>query len=401
MSLHPLLDSYSNQLGRVSEISLYIHIPICKARCHYCDFYSTTTKDQTVVQSFLKELGREVAYWKHMLQEGVSIPSLYIGGGTPSLLSENELVQLLAPLQTFIQTGTEVSFEMNPRDVSTEKLSILKRYGVNRISLGVQSFFQEYRNTIGRIDSHIDPRIALDTLSASWGGRVSIDLIYGIPNQSVEHALEDLQIALTYPVDHLSWYSLTYEEGTVLTEQMESGVVGSPQHHVVASILDKGGEVLRKQGFEQYEISSWGRGGERSQHNLVYWSMGNWIGIGPGASGTMCYTGHDGLRRAIRCNHRESLVAYAQRKDEIFGITFEEVLPEELLQDTLMMGLRTTLGVSVAHVTSSFGDLGKTYLERLMKSWKEYFSQSAYQQGVLVCNERGFQFLDAILRTIM
>ncbi len=353
------------------------------------------------MQSFLKELDREVHFWKNILQEEIHIPSIYIGGGTPSLLSEHDLAQLLTPLQPFIHSDTEVSFEMNPRDVSKEKLSLLKQYGVNRVSLGVQSFFQEYRNTIGRIDSHIDPRIALDALSTFWDGRVSIDLIYGIPNQSVEHALTDLKVALTYPVNHLSWYSLTYEEGTLLTEQLESGVVDSPQHQIVAAILNKGGELLCTQGFEQYEISSWGRGGERSKHNLVYWGMGNWIGIGPGASGTICYTGNDGLRRAIRCNHRENLLSYAQREDEMFGITFEDVLPEELLQDTLMMGLRTTRGVALEDLICSFGDLGKTYIERLLKEWKDYFSESAYQQGVLVCNKRGFQFLDAILRTIM
>ncbi len=401
MSLPHLPESYSRQLQRVSEISLYIHIPICKARCHYCDFYSTTIDERGIVLSFLQEISRELNFWKSALQKGVRIPTIYIGGGTPSILSEDELMVLLSSLQPFIQDYTEVSIEMNPRDVSVEKLRVLQQYGVNRISLGVQSFFQEHRGSIGRVDSHVDPRIALDTLRSFWKGRVSIDLIYGLPQQSVEHAVEDLQIALTYPLDHLSWYSLTYEAGTVLTDQLEKGGLQPSQGEVVASILCEGGDLLRKSGFEQYEISSWGRGGERSKHNLVYWNMGNWIGVGPGASGTLCFSEKGSLRKAIRFNHKESLVSYALGEDAFFGITFEDICSEELLQDTLMMGLRTTIGVSVPELVAYFGALGQEYVDTLMEQWESCFSLAAYQQGVLVCNEKGFQVLDAILRTIM
>ncbi len=480
MCLPHLQERYIKLLHGLSHVSLYIHIPLCKEKCDYCDFYSvplsalcTKTKGAKIPQRavLLDTITHELIWTLKQLPAEVTIDTIYIGGGTPSLISPKELRCLTKPLQPYVHKALEWSFEMNPRDVTPKTLKALQDCGINRISLGVQSFFENHRKAIGRVDSQVDPHKALELLSHKWGkgNRLSVDVIYGIPGQTVQEALQDLRQALQYEVHHISWYNLTYEEGTPLTKRsrQESSRL---DNEIIAHIAEAGACYLQEQGFEQYEISSWGRKGDQSRHNLVYWGMGNWLGIGPGASGTISYLpdapaesdvvteysapaqhGMDpaeysapteygatpaqhGMapKRALRINHTESLATYmgtgghaqasASNNASVpnnasafnnasatthapYGLQFEEVSPEELLQDTLIMGLRTKGGVSIHGLRQSFGSLEQgalqNLLNRLMVHWQDYFDAEAYAKGVLACNKRGFQFLDAILRDII
>ncbi|MFA6172509.1 MAG: radical SAM family heme chaperone HemW [Kiritimatiellales bacterium] len=305
---------------------LYIHIPFCERKCSYCAFYSFS-KPWKNVDGFFRTLEKEL----QSLPEDFAPETLFIGGGTPTALDIQTLEKFLPMLGKF--SPQEFSCEANPGTVNRAKLDLLRKNGVNRLSIGVQSFDSRCLETLGRIHSAEEAESAFRLARAAGFENIGLDLIFGVPGQTIEMLEADLNRALALEPEHISIYNLMYEEGTPLT-------AGNPER------LDEGLERemydlirarLKGAGFTHYEISNFAKPGFECRHNLLYWSGGEYIGVGPAA-----HSHWKGMRRANAADLDEYCANGPRRE-------FEETLdPEAKERETLVMGLRLLDGVVVS-----------------------------------------------------
>nr|WP_243644919.1 radical SAM family heme chaperone HemW [Phorcysia thermohydrogeniphila] len=254
--------------------SLYVHVPFCRSKCPYCDFYSVPRLD--LKKSYAKAVLLELSYRS---PEFVQFPTIYFGGGTPSLMGVEFFESILRAVGQF----SEVTVEINPEDVKRDYLNLLKEAGVNRVSLGIQSFLDKTLKTLGRRQSSSENLKALEeTLSVF--SNVSVDIIYGVPGQSLKELQKDLEILLSFPVKHVSTYALTVYEETPLYSLVKSGKQELPPEELLREMYYLIKESLESSGFKHYEISNFSLPGFESKHNLSYWELRNYIGIGPSAA---------------------------------------------------------------------------------------------------------------------
>lgn len=269
----------------MSTASLYIHIPFCHSKCIYCDFFSNagTKHSEAIVQGIVREF--------HARKDEIprQIDTVYIGGGTPSCI-DNSLVEYLF-CNLPLDKATEITIEANPEDISFEKAELWESLGINRVSMGVQTFNDDVLRRLGRRHTGIQACKAVDILLNKGISNISIDLIYGLPGISQAEWEQDLNTAFSLPIKHLSAYSLTYTEGTMLWKLKEKGKVEAISDEETAARYDALEEKASKAGFEHYEISNFALPGYRSRHNSGYWDPRHvWLGLGPSAhsfDGTM------------------------------------------------------------------------------------------------------------------
>lgn len=259
---------------------IYIHVPFCEKRCIYCSFYSTVhgkEQREAFVHALCSELCRRY--------DGLPVSTVYLGGGTPSQLDEAELGMIFSALRSHcaLDDGAEITFEANPDDISPEKARYLAQTGVNRVSLGVQSFDDERLSFLNRRHTARQALEAIDALRAAGIENISIDLIFGLPGQQLSDWQRELNMAFSLSVTHLSAYSLTYEEGTPLYSAWQRGSVRECDEEVVLSMFKELVCEASKAGFEHYEISNFAKPGFRSRHNSSYWTGVPYLGLGPGA----------------------------------------------------------------------------------------------------------------------
>jgi len=268
-----------------NDLSLYAHIPWCVQKCPYCDFNSHAIRqppdERKYLERLVEDFNREL---KHI--SGRSLLSIFFGGGTPSTLSADFYGRLLTALNTRIdiKPGAEVTLEANPGTADADNFRGYHEAGINRLSMGFQSLDDQQLQKLGRIHSSAQARQAFGIARESGFDNINIDLMFGLPGQTVEQALSDLSGVLELMPEHISWYQLTLEPNTPF--------YASPPHHMPdAEILDEiqqaGKSLLEQQGFEQYEISAWSREGRQCRHNLNYWLYGDYVGIGAGAHGKL------------------------------------------------------------------------------------------------------------------
>lgn len=258
---------------------IYVHIPFCKSRCIYCDFYSTTlaSRQDGYVDALVKELDVRKDYL-----HGEQVETIYIGGGTPSQLSEQNIQKLFRALPHPVDGG-EVTFECNPDDISDSLVKTLRQVGVNRISMGVQSFSDARLKFLNRRHNSSQVRNAVRLLRDNGIHNISIDLIFGFPNEAVSEWESDIDEALRLNVNHLSAYSLMFEEGTPLYHMLEKGIVQEIDEDVSREMYYLLIDRLEAAGYEHYEISNFARPGYASRHNSSYWAEVPYLGIGAGA----------------------------------------------------------------------------------------------------------------------
>jgi putative oxygen-independent coproporphyrinogen III oxidase len=274
-------------------LSLYIHLPWCVRKCPYCDFNSHRAGDtppkQRYIEALLRDLGREAAQ-----ANGRTIESIFLGGGTPSLFSPDEIKALLKGVRAlFVIAGdAEVTMEANPGTVECGSPAGYRSAGVNRLSIGAQSFDDERLSTLGRIHSSADIVRAVEDAREGGFTNINIDLMHGLPDQTVEMALDDLSAAIKLEPSHISWYQLTLEPNTVFYARPPANL---PDDDLAFEIQDRGQVLLAEQGFAQYEISAYAKNGERCRHNLNYWLFGDYLAVGAGAHGKL--TTADGIFR--------------------------------------------------------------------------------------------------------
>lgn len=264
-------------------LSLYIHIPFCTLKCSYCDFNSYAGIDE-FMEPFVEALTKELRRWG-AIADGRPIPTVFFGGGTPSLLPLVNVQQIMTELRdAFALDGdAEISFEANPGTVTEQYLRELVSLGINRLSFGVQSFHDDELAALDRIHTAEEARQGYRWARDAGFLRVNLDLIYGLSEQPIERWQATLEEAISLEPEHLSLYALTVEEGTKLAYDIDHGRVTGPDPDAQAAMYEYSMERLETTEYSQYEISNWARRGEECRHNLVYWRNDEWLGLGPGA----------------------------------------------------------------------------------------------------------------------
>ena len=323
--------------------SAYVHIPFCTQICYYCDFSKVFIKNQPVD-----------AYLEHLIQETRSyeigkLRTLYIGGGTPTALSAQQLAYLLTELPKVMDLSEveEFTIEANPGDLDTDKIAVLKDSQVNRVSLGVQTFDNKMLKKIGRSHQEQDIYDNIRYLKQAGFDNISIDLIYALPGQTMDQVKENVAKAIDLDIPHMSLYSLILENHTVFMNRMRRGKLPLPKEELEAEMFEYIIDELEKAGFEHYEISNFSKPGFESRHNLVYWDNAEYYGLGAGASGYV-----DGIRYKNHGPIRHYLEAIEAGKARI---TEEHLTLEEKMEEELFLGLRKKTGVSKARFEEKFG----------------------------------------------
>ncbi len=331
---------------------IYIHIPFCKQACHYCDFHFSTSvkKKGELVDMLCKEL----VLRKNELPDDV-IETIYFGGGTPSLLSAGELKQIFDTVHSNFQVSNdaEITLEANPDDLSTDMLEVLKVSGINRLSIGVQSFFEEDLKLMNRAHNAKEALGSIQ-MAKKYFDNISIDLIYGIPGMSEERWRENLRIALDLDLPHFSCYALTVEPNTALKKFIEKGVIKPVDDEAAKAHFEILIETLLNAGFVHYEFSNFGKPGYFSRNNTAYWFGKPYMGIGPSAHS------FDGNSRKWNISNN-SLYIKALQKDKL-SMQEEKLSEADKYNEYVMTRLRTMWGVSPEEVEEKFGLKYKKYL---------------------------------------
>ena len=347
--------------------SLYVHVPFCVVKCGYCDFTSYVVEDTSVHDMFLRALDAELS--STTLPE--SPTTIFIGGGTPSHLAPHRLEELLKILGRHVDVSgcVEVSMEANPESIDEEKAAIAMRYGVSRFSMGVQSFDPSRLHFLDRAHTGQRAREAFLELRRAGAANASIDLIFGLPGQTVAQWEGDLEIALEMQPDHLSCYSLTYEPGTRLHRDLRLGRVVPVEEEADRAMFLRTRELLAGAGYHAYEISNFaGRGGP-CRHNDHYWLQGDYVGVGPGASGH---------RNGVRHTNLKPIDAWGRAAlDGLPPVaTAETLTPQQRVGEALGLGIRRRDGVDVAAIERRVGCpveslLGKVFAAHVANGWIE------------------------------
>ena len=266
-------------------LSLYVHLPWCVRKCPYCDFNSHTAGDTAPRARYLDALIKDIE-GEAARASGRTLVSVFLGGGTPSLFSPDEIARLLGAVAEHftLAADVEITMEANPGTVECGDPSGYRKAGVNRLSIGAQSFSVDSLRLLGRIHSVDDISRSMDEANAAGFNSINLDLMYGLPQQDVDAALADIEAAQSLQPPHLSWYQLTLEPNTVFHARPPDGL---PDEELLWDIQEQGQRLLAGQGFEQYEISAWSQAGHRCRHNLNYWSFGDYLAIGAGAHGKL------------------------------------------------------------------------------------------------------------------
>ena len=341
---------------------LYIHIPFCKSRCIYCGFYSTTAEQmkQAYVDAVCREMElRNAIYEKEGKDVGKTLATVYLGGGTPSQLSPTQLQQLFDAIARHydVNDDAEITIECNPDDVTEAFAELLQSLPVNRVSMGAQTFDDDRLQFIHRRHTSKQVTTAIRRLREKGIHNISIDLMYGFPDEALEEWEHDIQQALALNVEHISAYALTYEEGTPLYRLLEEGKVKEIDEERSLAMYDRLIDRLQEAGYEHYEISNFARKGWRSRHNSSYWQLVPYIGIGAAAHS------YDGRRRQWNIADINSYINHIQQG--IVPAEGELLDKDSRYNDHVMLALRTCEGLDLSTLDSD----ERSYCEETAKKF--------------------------------
>ncbi|NOX65338.1 MAG: radical SAM family heme chaperone HemW [Chlorobi bacterium] len=369
----------------MEDISLYIHVPFCDHKCIYCDFYSIITKDN--IDNYISSLKREIENYSKQLN-GKNIISIFFGGGTPSLLTPNHINEILLFIKSNfnLDTKAEITLETNPGTVDNRKLSEFRDIGINRISIGVQSFNDNDLKFLTRIHNK---QTAVDTIkSADKAGfeNINIDLIFSIPKQNKDIWEENLELAAALPVKHISAYSLILEKGTILNKMVLDGKIKLKDEDYDASQYEHTIDFLTSHGFEQYEVSNFCKPGFECVHNLSYWEHKNYIGFGPSAHSFV------DNKRWWNFSSLKMYMSSVELKDSAVRGS-EELTKKELEQEFIMLALRSR-GLNLNILKKMYGNewisVNNNYINKLVEDgfiiWSDNFIKFT-KAGYLLCDE--------------
>ena len=369
---------------------IYLHIPFCKQACSYCDFYFVTRKGER--DAFVDSLIKEIRSYSNTGYVEEKIETLYVGGGTPSLLSPEQLERVFTAVRdTFDTDIEELTIEMNPDDVSQEYLEELRKLGVSRASMGVQSFNPDLLRFMNRAHTRQEALKSLELLSKLGFQTFTVDLIYGNPGQSLEELEKDIRELLNFNPLHVSAYSLTIESGTRLGKQVELGRLAPPEDDKVADHFKLLNELLCDAGIHRYEVSNYSKPGHEAIHNSNYWKHRNYLGMGPGAHSFWW----EGNNDATRWNNKADLRKYLSDDREGLEEEKDTLSLEQLAEERIMMGLRTREGIRKNEMKDrynyEFNDRQLNYLEKRESEAKVQVDDS------ITLTDKGIAIADAII----
>ena len=374
-------------------LSLYIHMPWCVKKCPYCDFNSHAVPNgalsSDLEQEYLKALVEDFKTQIHFAQ-GRKIHSVFIGGGTPSLISAQGYVWLFDQLKQFIpfEQDCEITLEANPGTVEHDPFAGYLEAGINRLSIGVQSFNTEHLKRLGRIHNNNDAIQAIRLATEAGFQRINVDLMHGLPEQTLEQALFDLKLAVENGATHVSWYQLTIEPNTVFFRTQPV----LPTDDVLEDIQEQGEAYLIAQGFINYEVSAW-RKEKPSAHNLNYWQFGDYLAIGAGAHGKV--TKADGVYRYQKTRLPKDYLAHVPAEH----LQFKKIDDEDMPFEFMMNALRLNDGVC-SDLYSERTGLELNSLEPVLTSLRQ---RKLMVEGneFLACTEQGHIFLNSVLEEFL
>lgn len=360
---HPLL--YYIRMEEVINIvkAAYLHIPFCAQICHYCDFNKVFLQGQPV-EEYLESMDIEMKNTVEAYPFS-QMNTIFVGGGTPTVLTEQQLELFLASIHKHLIPKTlenlEFTFEANPGDLTLQKLKLLKEGGVNRLSFGVQTFNDKLLESIGRTHRREDVFRTIELARVAGFTNVSLDLIYALPNQTVDDFKETLDIALSLEVEHFSAYSLIIEPKTVFYNRMRKGTLNLPSEENEANMYELLMDTMERNNYHQYEISNFAKNGFESKHNLTYWNNEEYYGIGAGAHSYL-----QGKRIANAGPIKQYMTKIAET-----GFPHVDINPvpeHERMEEELFLGLRKTSGVSKLHFKKKFGkDIMDVFGEQIIE----------------------------------
>ena len=376
-------------------LSLYVHLPWCTRKCPYCDFNShegfAESLQQPYIEALLADLDSQRAWWRDR-----SIESIFIGGGTPSLFEGRWLGTLLEGVSNRVTLSrhVEITLESNPGSAESVRFADYRAAGVNRLSIGVQSFDDHALNALGRIHSGDDARRALEMVAAAGFQRWNVDLMHGLPGQDARSGTADLTEAVGRSAGHISWYQLTVERNT----RFWSAPPVLPEESALESIQHAGEAILADAGLHQYEVSAFSREGEESRHNLNYWRFGDYIGLGAGAHGKISLP--DGTIIRTQRTRKPADYLAVTTSSPLSPPQGVAISPAEKITEFAMNTLRLTSGVPLSHFTQTTGatveQLTAEAETAISRGWME-----ATETGHFVTTPLGYQFLDSVIETFL
>ncbi len=371
--------------------SLYIHVPFCATRCVYCDFFSNT--DTRYKEPYLRAIEKEMELRGEYIDDD-TLETIYLGGGTPSRLSGNDLERIFNAISRrfSITEGAEITLEANPDDIRPDYLSALRDLPINRISMGIQSFRPEDLRLLNRRHDREQAIRAVELCQAHGFTNLSIDLIYGLPGQTPEAWEENLRQAIRLGTPHLSAYHLTYEEGTALYKRLQAGQVEPVDEEVSVTLFHILTERMAEAGFQHYEISNFARPGFHARHNSAYWIGKPYLGLGPSAHS---------YNRTSREWNVASLPLYLRGIESGQPATERETLDlSTRYNDFIITGLRTMWGISLDKLRTEFGEALLAYCQ---KQARPYIQRGLLRQenDRLALSQAGILLSDGIMSELM
>jgi oxygen-independent coproporphyrinogen-3 oxidase len=357
--------------------ALYVHVPFCDKICAYCDFTRVVTHPKLIAE-YLGALKAELESYPLNFYK-----TMYIGGGTPTALNEKELTILFEILKPSSKMVQEYTIEVNPESLTLDKVKVMKRYGINRVSLGVQTFDENELKLLHRSHSFEDIINAINLLRFNGITNISIDLIYGLPLQTLESFERSIHEAFKLPITHLSLYSLTIEPHSEFGRQKLTKVSDEMEELMYFKAI----ELFKSYGFHQYEISNFTKE-QPSQHNTIYWHSEDYLGIGPGAVS---------LLKNQRIENTKNLLNYQK------GLSHESIIDlsvDDQRYEFMMMGLRLKEGIELVRYLTRFNESMNVHYEKqiddlIKKGWLEI------KEGYLRCTEEGFPLLNTVLGELL
>lgn len=360
---------------------IYVHIPFCKNRCAYCDFFSTTLLHQR--EEYVEALLKEIAKRKDEASE--PIRTIYIGGGTPSTLEPCDIARIIETIDA--PDAEEITMEVNPGDVTPAYLKAIKEEGVNRLSIGIQSFQDQLLALIGRRHNAEQALTAVRDAQKAGLNNISIDLMYALPTQTMAQWEADIETAIHLGVQHISSYGLMYEEGTALTQRVKKGELEVIDEDSENAMYDMLCERLKKAGYVHYEVSNFAIPGYESQHNSNYWNGTPYVGVGAGAHsyiGVVRSWNPDDLNTYIRNIGNGTLVREC-----------ETLTDKDLYNEQIMLGLRTSRGIDEA-ISRQYRGKYETIL-----SYTRANMLTRTSEGRIVATQKGLHILNRIIEDLM
>ncbi len=372
-------------------MNLYIHIPFCKTRCAYCDFYSSTdfTLKKRLIDAICTELSAEKKYIKNE-----PVKTIYFGGGTPSLLTEDDFRQLFSTIEKEydISACEEITLEANPDDLTTDYILMLRRLPFNRISIGVQSLVEDELRLINRRHSAAQAQTAVQACFEAGLTNINVDIIYGYSSQTINNFLFSVDNILNMNIKHISAYHLTYEKGTVLWQKLQRGEITPIDEELSLKMYQTLVEKLEEKGFRQYEISNFAQPGFESKHNSSYWNGSNYLGVGPSAHS---------FNGTTRKWNKSSISDYLQDIEAGTPAYELETLSEtDQYNDFIITSLRTVKGISLAVLEEKFG---KYRLSYCLDNARNYLQNNilVIENNYLRFTQKGFTVSDGVMADLL